>query len=301
MKQSIAFFQLMRWVNIAMIALAQCLIVYAFGCEYISKYNYGIALFILLLVGTCSIAICGNLVNALTDQKADTINKPKRVNALLVIGEKNIKRACYFFYAIGMACGIGLSIFTKNISYATTFAGIAFLLWLYSHCLKGIFLIGNIVVSLLVAMSLFIPFWFLHGSEKIQFQNESTQLFLAYLFFSFMVNLIREITKDAEDVVGDFASKHKTLPILLGKKRTNQIIQTLVFITQLSLVWVYFHFFNGQWFQLIYIFFILIGLGLFIFFKVGKARNKKAYAKLSLMLKVWMFLGIITLVFISFY
>src|SRR5947208_952823 len=53
-------------------------------------------------------------------------------------------------------------------------------------------------------------------------------LALAYGVFAFMSTLLREIIKDAEDIKGDQISDCKTLPIVLGIRKTKSI---LIFIS----------------------------------------------------------------------
>lgn len=278
-----------------MLLLLQCLVYFRFTPSFLQQSNPDVIEFILVSVGICCIAIGGNLVNALVDQKTDSINKPSRVDALQMLGERKVKLLYFLFSAVGILCGVALSVWSNKLVLAVLFINVCYLLWAYSYQLKGKFLVGNLTVSALLAISLLIVFWAANLFQSIQYGAKITHIFLMYIFFAFMLNLIREIVKDAEDVIGDYACNHQTLPIVLGKKRTNVFLQTLVFIVLLSLIWVYFHFFYAQLIALFYIFFLLIGIGVFVFFKLNKAKTKKDYSKLSVLIKVWMFLGIITL------
>jgi 4-hydroxybenzoate polyprenyltransferase len=198
---------------------------------------------------------------------------------------------------LGLCFGFYLFKLNTDLSIFLIFLLVFFSLFVYSKYLKGIFLYGNLLVSSLVGLSIFLPWliWVKEGQFKLE--DSVLQLFLFYVGFSILTNFARELVKDAEDVIGDYATELKTLPILLGKKRTNTIIQLITFLVLIGLVLVYFQFFNGQLFPLLYIFLVLVSLGIFIFFKTGKANHKKDYSNLSIWFKVWMLLGLISLGF----
>ena len=49
------------------------------------------------------------------------------------------------------------------------------------------------------------------------------------VFFAFGLNFIRELIKDICDIKGDKSISMKTLPIVLGKKKTLLFVQILIF------------------------------------------------------------------------
>jgi len=54
---------------------------------------------------------------------------------------------------------------------------------------------------------------------------------------AFLINLIREIVKDIEDIQGDHVARYRTLPIILGAQRTARIASVLCLITLTLISW----------------------------------------------------------------
>ena len=55
-------------------------------------------------------------------------------------------------------------------------------------------------------------------------------ILLDYALFAFVINFIREIVKDLEDVNGDYNQGMNTLPIALGISRTSKLVLVLSLI-----------------------------------------------------------------------
>ena len=58
-----------------------------------------------------------------------------------------------------------------------------------------------------------------------------------FAIFAFVLNLIREIIKDAEDSKGDYNQGMQTLPIVLGVNRTAKIIFGLLLFAVAIVFW----------------------------------------------------------------
>ncbi|MBQ0741199.1 prenyltransferase, partial [Aquimarina celericrescens] len=59
---------------------------------------------------------------------------------------------------------------------------------------------------------------------------------VVYSLLAFLLNFCRELIKDIEDVRGDYFCHMKTLPILIGKKRSNYVIFGMLSFTILVLL-----------------------------------------------------------------
>ncbi len=293
----IAFLKLIRLPNLVMLGLVQLFLAISFLPAFIPEFEFEIWKIVSLIFSIVFLAAGGNLINAYYDQKTDLINKVKYYSYFKQLGRKS----CLYLYGLlsmlGLCFGFYLFKLNTDLSIFLIFLLVFFSLFVYSKYLKGIFLYGNLLVSSLVGLSIFLPWLIWVKEDQFKLEDSVLQLFLFYVGFSILTNFARELVKDAEDVIGDYATELKTLPILLGKKRTNTIIQLVTFLVLIGLVLVYFQFFNGQLFPLLYIFLVLVSLGIFIFFKTGKANHKKDYSNLSIWFKVWMLLGLISLGF----
>ena len=224
-----ALLNLIRWKNLLLIALAQVLIKFAlfhndFGViTTLDHLHFG-----LLVLATICIAAAGYIINDIYDIDTDTINKPDRVIINKLISEQ---QAFYFylgFTIIGVCLGFYLANKIGQGGFATLFVVISALLYVYATYLKQLTLVGNIVVALMVSMALLIVGVF-ELLPQVTPQNQPTQvtffrILLDYAIFAFIINFIREIVKDIEDVDGDYNADMKTLPIVLGRERTGKVI-----------------------------------------------------------------------------
>lgn len=187
-----AFFELARPIN--------CLI--AASAAYIGYWLLAPPALPALLAFVAVFFICagGNTINDYFDRKIDSRNKPYRP-----IPSGRIKPASALAYsALHFAAGLGVA-FAINTNAFVIALGSSVLLVLYSWSLKAHKAIGNMVVSVLVAM-VFIFSQAAAGTAGITF-------LLALCAFS--ANMAREIVKDIEDIG---ARERNTLPKLLGKK-----------------------------------------------------------------------------------
>ena len=205
--------KLIRYPNLAIIALTQFLTA-LFLLENSSFLGLLANLqFILLILSTLLIASGGYIINDYYDIKIDYVNKPDRV----VIG-KHLKRRHVlvihsFFNGLGILLGIFVSWWIVGINILATF-----LLWLYSNLLKRLPLWGNLVVSFLTGLSVFVVY--------ILFR-QNLELIAMYSVFAFFISLIREIVKDLEDIEGDEKFGCRTLPIAVGLVATKRIPPTI--------------------------------------------------------------------------
>lgn len=255
--------------------------------------------FALLVIATLCIAAAGNIINDIYDVEIDRINKPNKVLIGKKISEQTANRLYIVLTTVGVVIGFYLSNRIGKPSFAALFIVFSALLYLYSSYLKGMFLVGNILVSFLVAMSLIIvPLFDL--LPAITVENQSTQsavfkIVLNYALFAFFINLIREIVKDLQDINGDKKGGMNTLPIAIGRKRTVKLVFILSVLAVLGVVfYMYEKLYNIQVLMLYFLFAIVAPL-LYFCIKSWDAKTDQDYAFLSNLLKIIMFLGICSL------
>lgn len=214
-----AFFHLIRFPNLVIIAVAQYLaaVYIVFKGDYFGDTLHRKDLFILVL-STIFIAAGGNIINDYFDVKIDGVNKPKKL-----IIDNYIKRlTALVLHLILTTIGILLgSLLSSKILLICVLTSL--FLWLYSYQFKRKPLVGNVLISLLTATAVYFPALLNHHFN---------QLMLFFAVFAFFVSLIREIIKDIEDVKGDGLFACQTLPLLYGMRTTKRIVIgiTLLFI-----------------------------------------------------------------------
>ncbi len=134
-------------------------------------------------------------------------------------------------------------------------------------------------------------------TELKESQVLSSQAILMYAGFAFFINFIREIVKDLQDIDGDKNGRRKTLPIVLGRRRTVNVVFVLGVIALLCvLLYTYFVLYNYQKVVLYFVFLVSAPI-LFFCIKAWNAENDKHFAVLSIILKVVMFTGICSIIF----
>ncbi|MDO7173230.1 geranylgeranylglycerol-phosphate geranylgeranyltransferase [Mariniflexile sp. AS56] len=293
------FLNLIRWKNLLMIALVQLLIKYAllepFGVQT-SLDTLGITL---LIVATICIAAAGNIINDIYDVETDFINKPDKLIVGKSISEKTAYNLFILFNVLGVGVGFYLSYSVGRNAFFSLFVIISALLYVYATYLKQTLLIGNIVISVLVALSLIIVGIF-ELLPAINNTNQQTQLtffkiIFDYAVFAFIINLLREITKDLEDINGDYKAGMNTLPIAIGSERATKVLFALSFIP-LFLVGSYV--INSLYkneLAVIYFIIFIIGPLLYSTIKLFSAITKKDFHHISIVLKLVMFFGMLSL------
>lgn len=260
--------------------------------------------FALLVIATLCIAAAGNIINDIYDVEIDRINKPKKVLLGNKISERTANRLYIILSIIGVAIGFYLSNHIEKPVFAALFVFFSALLYLYSTYLKGIFLIGNILVSALVAMSLLIVTLF-DLLPAITIENQAAQsvvfkIVLNYAFFAFFINLIREIVKDLQDINGDKKGGMNTLPIVIGRKRTVMTVFILGVIAVLGVVFYMYENLYDSLILMLYFLFAIVAPLLYFCVKAWDAKTAKDYAFLSNLLKIIMFSGICSLALYQF-
>jgi geranylgeranylglycerol-phosphate geranylgeranyltransferase len=207
-----AYFSLCRVWN-ALFAAGVC--VYSF---FIVKNNYEINYYdvLFLSLGILFLVAFANAHNDIVDFEIDKINRPKRP---LPSGKISIKAAYVLLYVLTFLTMV-FSILA-GVKFAFLFLIAGLLSIAYNRFLKGLPLVGNFTVALLSTTPVVIPI--------INFGLPQTELSIL-AFFAFMLNFMREITKDIEDMEGDRTRNLKTFPLLVGINHS----LALVFLCQLQ-------------------------------------------------------------------
>ncbi|MEC3908447.1 geranylgeranylglycerol-phosphate geranylgeranyltransferase [Tamlana sp. 2201CG12-4] len=293
------FLILIRYKNLLMIALVQLLIKYAFLEPFgavTSLDGFGISL---LIMATVCIAAAGNIINDINDIETDLVNKPERIIIGKAISEKLAYNLFIGLNLTGVALGFYLSHRVGSPSFFTIFILVSALLYIYATYLKQTFLIGNLIVSLLVAISILIAGFF-ELLPVMTISNRPTQIvffksILDYAIFAFTLNLLREIAKDIEDIDGDYKAGMNTLPIALGRDRAKNILSVLNFIPLAGIIYYMISNLYKQQIAVIYFLLLIIAPLIYICIKTFNAQSKKEFHHISSMYKLVMLFGMLSL------
>ena len=299
----ISFFQLIRYKNLLMVLLTMILTKYALINSFISNPSLTSIDFIILSLSILFITAGGYIINDLYDIEADTINKPLKVYISKSISKKNAWVIYILSSTLGVILGIYLSVIKNSDFLSFYFIGTTLLLFLYSVLLKKQVFIGNLCISLLVALPIYLLYKFDSNSKTIS--NILQYFFLSiavfyYMFFAFLTTMIREIIKDIEDINGDYTVKLKTLPILIGKTRARNISIFLSVVLLLFLFLVSSNYFISKKYFLGTIMLMISIILVHFIFKSWNASTKKQFHYLSNLMKLIMFIGILSMILFKF-
>jgi 4-hydroxybenzoate polyprenyltransferase len=126
-------------------------------------------------------------------------------------------------------------------------------------------------------------------------------ILLDYALFAFVINFIREIVKDLEDIEGDRNQGMNTLAIVLGTNKTAKLVFGLSFIP-IVLAGNYINsylFPSNLLFGTIYGLIFIIAPLFYFTTKIWSATKKEEFHHLSTVLKWILFFGIFSILVIS--
>ena len=273
--------RLTRLLNLVIIVLCQFLLI-----ANIEDVSYTHLLqdwkFLAIIASTIMIAAGGNVINDYYDVKIDYINKPEKV----VVGKSISRRSSMLMHAFLSYGGIIIAFFVSwKLAVADTL--IVILLWYYSNRLKCTPLWGNLAVGLLTSMVIIV---------LPMYTNSFKYEYGVYAYFAFLITVIRELTKDLEDVRGDFTFGCNTFPKEFGIRKSLKLLVSLeiIFLACLALVLMK----NTNTNLWVFSFVTLIIPTFILIFKSFKSKHKRDFKLLSTLEKIIILFGILSVVFL---
>lgn len=201
----------------------------------------------LLTLSTAMIAAAGNIINDYFDVRADRINKPEKLIITKYIKRRWAIVSHWILNGLAFVVGIYLSIKYSTFSFMFIHLISINLLWFYSMYFKRKALIGNLIVAFLTSLIPILALTFIYFTIAINSQSDDTIAISGILdvkysivhivaFFAFTQNLAREIIKDIQDIEGDKLIYVRSLPMIIGVKKTLTIVIVLLMILPVFLV-----------------------------------------------------------------
>ena len=240
------------------------------------------------------LAAAGNTINDIYDIEIDKINRPNRPIPRGSISLKQAKKLFFLYLGIGIILSylntLILSLTFINLAIASFFGFIA---WVYAKWGKKSGFLGNIIVGVSFSIGL------VYGA----YLNSSIiPPYILYFFItSFSLLVAREIIKGCEDIEGDKNHGVKTLAIKIGIRKSTYI--SLVFsITAIIffILPIFTNILNPILFMVLMVF-GLIDVFYAIILMLTTKLERKDFKRISLLLKIGAFLGLIAFLFASMY
>lgn len=279
----LSLFSVVRGYNILIITFAQYLAsIYILSPDLpLREVILDINLFLIVTASALVIA-SGYIINNFYDAEKDLINKPRKSMLDRLVSQR-FKLTTYFILNFLAVLAASYISFRAVLFFSLYIFGI----WLYSHKLKRIPFIGNLVSASLAIAPFFVVF--------VYYKNFETVIFMHALFL-FLLILAREIIKDLENMAGDMAQNYRTIPIIHGSKTAKLLIALLILLTLVPALLLINTFEVGY----MYLYFIacVALLALFLVLLV-KARGKKHYVWLHNILKFIIVGGVFSILLID--
>lgn len=276
-------FSVVRGYNILVVVVAQYLAsVYIFAADKpVTSVVFDINLLMLVLASSAVIA-SGYIVNSFYDSEKDLINRPQKTMIDRLVSQ-NTKLAFYFilnFLAV---------VFASYVSFRAVlfFAIYIFGIWLYSHRLKKITFLGNLVSAVLTVTPFFAIF--------IYYGNFDMVIFF-HAMFLFLLLTIREMVKDLENLEGDFAQNYETVPVKYGVNTSKTIITSFIALTSIPAVMLVTRYNLGYMYWYFYLSLVLLAVFLVL---LWKSKSKHQFLWLHNLLKLLIVVGVVCIALID--
>ena len=248
-----------------------------------------------IILGVCTyifLAASGNIINDVYDIEIDKINRPERPIPRGSISLKQAKELFFLYLIIGIIFSLVntlvLSLPLINLALAFFFGFIA---WVYAKWGKKSGFFGNIIVGVSFSIGL------VYGAYL------NTPIIPPYIFYFFITALsllvAREIIKGCEDIEGDKNHGVKTLAIKIGIKSSRNISVIFVLLAVMFFILPIFTTILNFLFFIVFMVIGLIEVGYIVVLMFTSDLRKEDLKKISLLLKIGMFLGLIAFFFAS--
>ena len=195
--------KLLRPLNVFTSGLAMVI-----GSGILGTLNNTGTLLLVMAVVMC-FAGAANALNDVVDYEIDKINRPMRPLPSGFVKKRTALFISILLFSMGILACLELSEAAKVIGIVIAMPFMV----LYSKYLKGMPLIGNMIVAFILGLS----FLFCGAA----FNNMSPMWIPMILAFG--LTLVRELVKDIADMEGDQSAGLKTLPITAGIEKSIQL------------------------------------------------------------------------------
>ena len=301
------YLKLIRYQNLIFIALLQFVMQQVVLVPIMQTFGFETSMesvmLLLLITASVLIAAGGYAINDYFDVKIDAINRPEKQIVGNLLSRSTAMILHQVLTGLGVLSGLLLAYFARSFTLAFIYIVIPGLLWFYSASYKRQFLIGNLIIAFISAITVLVV-----GITQLSFlQKEFGGLVFetpipgklygwigGFALFSFLCTFVREIIKDMEDEKGDREMECRTLPIKLGITKTKIILYCLIALTVILL-------FLANGFLIPFdgtltIRYIIFGLGLpfaGLCYLIYSAKSPSDYHQASNLSKVIMILGVL--------
>jgi 4-hydroxybenzoate polyprenyltransferase len=296
------YFSMLRVPNLLIIVLLYVLLRYLVFVPVYETYSLTSQLtqagFLLMVLSTVLTAAAGYLANDYFDVVTDRVNKPGKVYIGSRLTPGATLATALWFSLLSVATAILFACITRTLLPLLLLLTALGVVWWYAMRLKRSLFLGNLAVASMSAGTLLLA-WVSEYTVTPVPVAVSQQLGLmvgGVSVFAFMLSLMREIVKDAEDQEGDRIIGCRSLPLVKGLPFTHRFLHLLNGLTFMLLIAAQIVLsYEGL---IIVVLWLVAGVELpLVFFSLmlRRATVKADYHRLSILLKWIMLAGILSL------
>ena len=246
--------RLVRWGNLLFLGALVWVMEKWVAVPILNAAAYGEQMpwYILLLleIAVILIAAGGYVINDYFDVKIDRINRPDAVIVTRTISKPAAMRLSICLSAAGAAGGILEAILLRSMTIGILFVIVPGLLWFYSSSYKRLFMIGNLTIALLAAVTPMLVAMTNVAILQLRFETILPYISLphdlyawlgGFALFAFLLTWIREIIKDMQDQMGDRELECHSMPVVWGDLWTKVFVTALIILTLAIIGHIWYH------------------------------------------------------------
>ena len=246
--------RLVRWSNLLFLGALVWVMEKWVAVPILNAAAYGEQMpwYILLLleIAVILIAAGGYVINDYFDVKIDRINRPDAVIVTRTISKPAAMRLSICLSAAGAAGGILEAILLRSMTIGILFVIVPGLLWFYSSSYKRLFMIGNLTIALLAAVTPMLVAMTNVAILQLRFETILPYISLphdlyawlgGFALFAFLLTWIREIIKDMQDQMGDRELECHSMPVVWGDLWTKVFVTALIIMTLAVIGHIWYH------------------------------------------------------------
>lgn len=296
-----AMLTLIRFPNLVFIFLTQCLAWFFLLKPFLNQHAafeiLGHGRIFLLAFSTVLIAAAGYMINDYFDIGIDAINKPERVTIEKIFKRRTIIIGHALLNVIAILLA-GFIAYRYSLLRYTAYQVLSiFLLLVYSTTFKRKLLSGNLIISILTALTLFSLAAYEVSFPLFDFSIISVQYYWLYILFAFLITFCREVTKDIEDIKGDTVQDCKTIPLVWGIQIAKNIVNGIIFFLIILILCVSLFWFSEN-LTLVLFWIVMVCMPLlYVIYLMRKANQSIHFHRISALIKLITFAGILSMIF----
>jgi len=237
--------------------------------------------YIVMVLACCFIATGGFYIN-------NTAGVGKENNT--EISEAKIYNIYIALTLIGVGLGYYIANFVGRPMHSGIFVVGAATLYIYATSLKQTVLVSNIVIALLMALPLiaigiFTMYPVLNAENKLLLAT-LLDLMLDYALFIFVIGLLLTFINDLSNADTDYNNGITTLPITLGRARTQKIVLVFSLLPVAMLLYYGNAYIKELLFALGYGLIFILAPMIYFLIKLWNAKTPKDFQHLEMVLKI---------------